>query len=74
MSKIHLNQSINYLLRVGIQKLKTPKAFTDYWQAIDNTYENLEDNNPTKKRRVLVVRDDKIADMESNRKLSSICF
>ena len=35
-------------------------------------YENLEDYNPTKKIRVLIVFDDMVADMESNKKLSPI--
>ena len=35
-------------------------------------YENLEDYNPKKKRRVLIVFDDMIADMKSNKKLSPI--
>ena len=51
MLKIHLNQSINYLLieekNVGIEDLKNPKAFIGYSQTID-TYENLKDYNPTK--------------------------
>ena len=46
------------------------KVVTDYSQAIDDVYENLEDYNPTKKRRVLIVLNDMIADMESNKKLS----
>ena len=37
---------------------------------MDDVYENLEDYNPTKKRRVLIVFDDLIVDMESNKKLS----
>ena len=57
--------------RAGIENLKNPKAFVDYSQTIDDVYENLEDYNPTKKRRVLIVFDDMIADMESNKKLSS---
>ena len=51
--------------------MKNSKAFIDYLQSIDDVYENLEDYNPTKKRRVLIVFDDMIADMESNKKLSS---
>ena len=57
---------------VGIKKLKNPKAFIDYSKTIDNVYENLEDYNPTKKRRVLIVFDDMIADMESNKKLNPV--
>ena len=37
---------------------------------IDDIYENLEDYNAAKKRRVLLVFDDMIADMVSNEKLS----
>ena len=34
-------------------KNKNLKAFIDYSQTTDNVYENLEDYNPTKKRRLL---------------------
>ena len=52
--------------KVRLENLIYSKAFVDYSQTIDNVYENLEDYNPTKKRRVLIVFDDVIADMESN--------
>ena len=48
---------INEREKVGIKKLKDPKAFTDYSQTIDC--------NLTKKRKLLTVFDDMIADMES---------
>ena len=51
----------------GIEKLKDSKAFIDYSQTIDDVYENLEDYNPTKNRRVIIVFDDMIADMESKK-------
>ena len=57
---------------VGIENLKNPKTFIDYSQIIDDVYENLEDHNPTKKRRVLIVFDDMITTVESNEKLSPI--
>ena len=44
----------------------------DYSQRIDHVYEHLEDYNPIKERRVLVVFDDMIVDMEPNKKLSPI--
>ena len=37
-----------------------------------DVYENLDDYNQTKKRRVLIVFDDMVADMESNKKSSPI--
>ena len=58
--------------KVGIENLKNPGAFIDYSRTIDDVYEILEDYNPTKERRVLIVFDDMIADMEVNKKLSPI--
>ena len=57
-SKTYSNQSI--------------KAFTNYSQTIGDAYENLEDHNPTKKRRVLIVFDDMVEDIESNERLSPL--
>ena len=63
---------INGREKVGLKRLKKSKAFIDHSQTIDDVYENLEDYNPTKNRRVLIVFDDMIADMEANKKLSPI--
>ena len=63
---------INGREKVGVGILKIPKEFIDYSQAIDYVYENLEDYNPTKKRRALIVFDIMIADMKSNKELSPI--
>ena len=61
---------INGREKLGIKNLKNPNEFTDYSQTIDDVYENVEDYNPIKKKRVLVVFHDMIADIESNKKLS----
>ena len=58
---------INGREKVETEIFKKPKAFIDYSQTIDDVYENLEDYNPTKKRRVLIVFDDMIADIKSNK-------
>ena len=75
MSKIHSNQSINCLLirgKEGTENSKSQKALVDYSQTIDDVYENLKDQyNPTEKSKVLIVFDDVVANMESNKKLSS---
>ena len=63
---------INRREKVGIKTLKNPRAFIDYSQTIDDVYENLEDYNPTKKTRALIVFVDMIVDMESNKKLNAI--
>ena len=62
---------INGREKVGIKILKNPKAFIDYSQKTDDVYENLEDYNSTKKRRVLILFDDMIADLKSNKKIKS---
>ena len=73
MSKVYLYQLlVNGREKGRLKELQNPKALTDYLQTIDNIYENLEDYNPTKKRRVLIVFYDMITDMESYKKLSGI--
>ena len=57
---------INRREKVEIENLRrNPKAFIDYSQKTDDVDENLEDYNPTKKRRVLIVFDDMIAKSKS---------
>ena len=63
---------INGREKEGIKTLKNLKAFIYYSQTIDDVYENLEDYNPAKKTRLLIVFDDMIADMEFNKKLSPV--
>ena len=41
-------------------------------QTVDDVYKSLQDYNPTKERKVLIVFDDMIADMEANKKLNHI--
>ena len=60
---------ISWREKVRIKTLKNPKVFIDYSQTIDDVHENLEDYNPTKKKRQLIVFGDMIANIESNKKL-----
>ena len=62
---------INGRDQVGTKTLKSLKSFIDYSQKIDDVDENLEDYNPRKKRKVLIVFYEIIADMESNKKIKS---
>ena len=59
---------INGREKVEIKKLKNPKAFISFSQTVDDVYENLEEYNPTKKWKRLIVLDDMIADMGANKK------
>ena len=63
---------INGKEKVGIEILKILKGSIDYSQTNEDVHENLEDYNPTKKRRVLIVFDDIIGHNESNKKLYPI--
>ena len=47
--------------KVKIKSLKNPKVFANHLQTIYDVYENLEDYNPTKNRKMLIVFDDMIA-------------
>ena len=44
------------------------KKAIDYSQTTDVVYENSKDYNPSNKRKVLIVFDDMIVDMEANKK------
>ena len=48
------------------------KATIEYSNDIDEVYKNIEEYNPNKKRKLLIVFDDMIADMLSNKKLNPI--
>ena len=57
---------------VGIKKSNSPKEFIEYLQTNYGIYEKFKCYNPKKKRKVLIVLDDMIVDMEVNEKLSRI--
>ena len=61
---------INGREKVGITKIKNPKSFIDHSQTTDDVNEKLEDYNPIKERRVLIVFHDMMAYVESNKKVS----
>ena len=63
---------INEHEKVGLIHFNNPKAFKEYSNDMLDVYKNIEDYNPDKKRKVLIVFDDMIADMINNKKLNSI--
>ena len=44
----------------------------EYSNDIDDIYKNIEEYNPNKKRKILIVFDDIVADMLSNKKINPI--
>ena len=63
---------INKRESVGINHLNDPKAFIEYSNNMHNVYKNLDNYNPDKENKILIVFDDMIADMINNKKLNSI--
>ena len=63
---------INKRERVGINHLNDPKAFIEYSNDMHNVYKNIDNYNPDKENKILIVFDDMIADMINNKKLNSV--
>ena len=63
---------IKKLEKVGLDHFDDPKAFMEYSNDMQDVYKNIEDYDPIKKRKVLIVFDDMIADMINNKKLYPI--
>ena len=63
---------INKREKVGLDHFDDPKAFMEYSNDIQDVYKNIEDYNPIKKRKILIVFDDMIADMINNKKLNPV--
>ena len=56
----------------GIKHLNDSKAFTECSNTMDDVYENIDEYNPTRKRRTLIVFDDMIADVMANKKFQAV--
>ena len=56
----------------GIKHLNDPNAFIECSNTMDDVYENINNYNPSRKRKVLIVFDDMIADIMSNKKFQAI--
>ena len=61
---MHKNAGINYL--------NDPNAFIECSETMDDVYENIDDYNQSRKRKILIVFDDMIADIMTNKKLQAI--
>ena len=63
---------INKRERVGTNRLNDPKAFIEYFIDMHKVYKNIDNYNPDKENKILIVFDDMIADMIKNKELNSI--
>ena len=57
---------------VGTNHFNDPNAFIECSNTMDDVYENVDDYNPSKKRKTLIVFDDMIADIMSSKKIQVI--
>ena len=55
-----------------IKHLNDPNAFIECSNTIDDVYENIHDYNSSRKRKILIVFDDMIADIVTNKKFQAI--
>ena len=65
-----------YLIRhrenAGIKHLNDSKAFIECSNTMNDVYENIDNYNPNRKKKILIVFDDMIADIMTNKKFQSI--
>ena len=57
---------------VGRKHLNDLNAFIECLNTMDDVYENIDDYNPNKKRKILIVFDDMIADIMKNKKFQVV--
>ena len=63
---------INNREKVGLKNYNDPNAFIEYSNTMDDVFETIDDYNTKRKRRILIVFDDMIADIMTNKTFQSI--
>ena len=56
----------------GIKNLKDPNALFEYSNTMDDVFDNINDYKPKRKRKILIVFDDMIADIMTNKRFQAI--
>ena len=56
----------------GIKHLNDPNAFIECSSTMDDVYDNIHDYNSSRKRKILIVFDDMIADIMISKKFQAI--
>ena len=56
----------------GIKHFNDSKAFIECSNTMDDVYGNIDDYNPNRKRKILIVFDDMLADIMSNKKFQAV--
>ena len=63
---------VNKTESTGLKHFNDSKAFIEYSYDMNDIYKNMEECNPNKKRKIVIISDEMIADMLSNKKLNPI--
>ena len=72
LSKPKYEFLINNCKNAGIKNHNDPNAFIEYSNTMDDVFSNIDDYNQRGKRRILIVFDDMIADIMTNKKFQAV--
>ena len=72
LSESKYEHLINNRKNAGIKHFNDPKTFIDCSNTMNDVYGNIESINPNRKRKVLIVFDDLIADIMTNKNFQSV--
>ena len=56
----------------GTKHLNDPEAFTECYNTMDDIYEDIDEHNPSRERKIFIMFDDMIADIMKNKKFQAI--
>ena len=56
----------------GIKHVNDGNAFIEYSNTMDDVYKNIDDYNPNRRRKILIVFDDMIADIITIKKFEAV--
>ena len=63
---------INKRENTGNKNLNDPNVFIEYFNSMDGVYDDINDYNPKRKRKVLIIFDNMTADVMTNKKFQTI--
>ena len=58
-------------VNAGIKNYNDPSAFIEYSNIMNDVFSNIDEYNPKRKRKILIVFDDMIADIMTNKKFQT---
>ena len=67
LSKLKYKYLIKKREDVGIKHVDNLNTFIECWSTMNDVYENIHDNNPSRKKKILIAFDDMIADVMTSK-------